>query len=187
MNATEMDRMIQAMKNIEPPPSEHTSDSFNGAVYEQRGDIPDEQREILDSLFGHSYAPSQESIDWSKGGSPDPDVAEAKMNARERIEAMLALMRRNSEQTANLHNQDILPPHMMEQRNIDPRDYGAALPPNAPQVDRSPAQRLRPHPTQMRWLDQLLDHIRRSTKNLESGAPTAPPQLTGRSRNRMAF
>ena len=76
---------------------------------------------------------------------------------------------------------------MMEQRNINPRDYGAALPPNAPQIGRSQGERLNPHPTKMQWLDQLIDHIKRGIKNRESGAPTAPPQLTGRFRDRIAF
>ena len=145
--------------------------------------------EELSGLLGPSIAPPQKWLDTArdKGGSPTGEEAIRKMHMRDRVRWMLHVMRRNSEQNANLYNREDLPLEMMEQRNIDPRDYGADSPPNAPQVDRSPAQRLRPHPTQMRWLDQLLDHIRRSTKNLESGAPTAPPQLTGRSRNRMAF
>jgi hypothetical protein len=160
MNDEEIASYITAMQNQEQP------------AYQQDLD--------LDSLLGRSYAPSEEFMEWSQGGSPIPEIAEAKMNARERIEAMLALMRMNTEETANLYETDTKNERFMEQRYVDPRDYGADLPPNAPQVERSQAQRLNPHETKMRWLGQMIEHI-------ESGTPTAPPQLTGRFRDRVAF
>ena len=97
-------------------------------------------------------------------------------------------MQRQSAQSVNPYrDKDPLPLEMMEQRNIDPREYGAPLPPNAPQIGRSQGERLNPHKTKMRWIEQMIDYVRRSTENLESGAPTAPPQLTGRFRDRIAF
>ena len=54
---------------------------------------------------------------------------------------MLSLGRRNTEQTANLHSTDALPLHRMEQRFIDPRDYNAPLPSNAPQIPRQSKDR----------------------------------------------
>ncbi len=131
--------------------------------------------------------PSLEMMEAAKGGSPNPDAAMMKMHIRDRIKAMLALGRRNTEQFANLYSTDTLPQRMMEQRFIDPREYGAHLPPNAPQIGRSQGERLNPHSTKMRWIEQMIDHMRRSTENLESGAPTAPPQFTGRFRDRIAF
>ena len=168
MNDEEIANYITAMQNQEQP-----------EAYQQEPD--------LDSLLGRSYAPSEEFMEWSQGGSPIPEIAEAKMNARERIEAMLALMRMNTEETANLYETDTKNERFMEQRYVDPRDYGAPLPPNAPQVSKDKSDRLNPHSTKMRWLDQLLDHMNRRVENWDSGTPTAPPQLTGRFRDKWAF
>jgi hypothetical protein len=143
----------------------------------------------FDSLLGRSYQPSQEFIDWSKGGSSDPDVAEAKMNSRERIKAMLDLMRRNAEQSYG--RTETLPIEMMEQRNIDPRDYGAALPPDAPLFPmRSQDREWDRYKANMgRWEDQLSQRKgdRRYDFDREKWIDPAPPQLTGRFRNRIAF
>ena len=144
--------------------------------------------EELSRLIGPSLQPSQDFIDFSKGGASSPEKAMKKMRNRESIKFMLNLMQRQSAQSVNPYrDKDPLPLEMMEQRNIDPREYGAPLPPNAPQVSKYKSDRLNPHETKMRWLDQLIDHVKRSIKNIDSGAPTAPPQLTGRSRNRIAF
>ena len=159
MNDEEIASYITAMQNQEQP------------AYQQDLDF--------DSLLGRSYAPSEEFMEWSQGGSPFPEIAEAKMNARERIEAMLALMRRNTEETANLYENDTKNERFMEQRYVDPRDYGAGEP-NTPLIPKTNEERLNPHETKMRWLGQMLEHI-------ESGTPTTPPQLTGRFRDRVAF
>ena len=97
--------------------------------------------EELSGNIRPSRLPSQDFIDFSKGGASSPIAARLKMQMRERIKAMLDLVRRNSEQNANILKQDIIPPHRMEQRKIDPRDYGAALPPNAPQIPRQSQDR----------------------------------------------
>tara|TARA_R100001086_G_scaffold173780_1_gene95306 strand:+ start:283 stop:723 length:441 start_codon:yes stop_codon:yes gene_type:complete len=143
--------------------------------------------EELRELIGPSTQPSQDFIDFSKGGASSSIAARLKMQMRERIKAMLSVGRRNTEQTANLFDQDILTPSRMEQRNIDPRDYGAPLPPNAPQIPKS--RQGREQSIMERWLDQL----RRSKENLdydfdrEEWIEPPPPQLTGRFRDRMAF
>ena len=200
MNDEEIANYITAMQKGENPwtsyPHNDLVADFLLEAYTGKGypGMPPYQQELdLDSLLGRSYAPSEEFREWSQGGSPIPEIAEAKMNSRELIETMLALMR--TEETANLHKQDVLPPHMMEQRNIDPRDYGADLPPNAPQSmtadeakERAGKSRYnRAKPLRMRWLDQLLDHMNRRVENWDSGTPTAPPQLTGRFGDKRAF
>ena len=135
--------------------------------------------------------PSLEMMDAAKGGSPNPDAAMMKMHIRDRIKAMLSLGRRNTEQTANLHKQDILPPHKMAQRNINPRDYGAPLPPNAPQIPRQSQNRewKSLFAIMERWQNQLSQRKRdtRYDFDREKWIEPSPPQLTGRSRNRIAF
>ena len=174
MNDEEIASYITAMQKQEQP-----------EAYQQEPD--------LDSLLGRSYAPSEEFREWSQGGSSIPEIAEAKMRGRERIEAMLALMRRNAEQSANLYNQDNLPLEMMEQRNIDPRDYGAAPPPNAPQIPMQSQDRGWESVMENmgRWQDQLSQRKRdmRYDFDREKWIEPSPPQLTGRSRfgDRIAF
>ena len=135
--------------------------------------------------------PSLEMMDAAKGGSPNPDAAMMKMHIRDRIKAMLSLGRRNTEQTANLHNQDILSLYRMEQRNIDPRDYGAAPPPNAPQIPgRSQDREWDRYKTNMRrWEEQLSQRKRDRRYDFNRGEwiDPPPPQLTGRFRDRLAF
>ena len=191
MNDEEIANYITAMQNqeVKYPPrySEEQPPPYQQEL--------DQQELDLDSLLGRSYAPSEEFMEWSQGGSPFPEIAEAKMNARERVKLMLALMRRNAEQSANVGITDSLPLDMMEQRFIDPRDYGAPPPPNAPQsmtVDEAEelagkSRYNRAKPLRMRWLDQLLDHMNRRVENWDSGTPTAPPQLTGRFGDKRAF
>jgi hypothetical protein len=170
MNDEEIASYITAMQNQEQP------------AYQQDLD--------LDSLLGRSYAPSEEFMEWSQGGSPIPEIAEAKMNARERIEAMLALMRRNSEQSANLYNSDILPLEMMEQRNIDPRDYGADSP-TTPLIPMQSQDREWESVMENmgRWNDQLSQRKRdmRYDFDREEWIDPPPPQLTGRFRDKWAF
>jgi hypothetical protein len=143
--------------------------------------------EELSGLIGPSIQPSQDFIDFSKGGASSPIEARLKMQMRERIKAMLSSGRRYTEQSANRFNWDALPLEMMEQRFIDPRDYGAALPPNAPQIPGS--SQGRDQTLMKRWLDQL----GRSKENLDydfdrgEWIEPPPPQLTGRSRDRIAF
>jgi hypothetical protein len=147
--------------------------------------------EELNRLLGPSLVPSQGAMDWSKGGSPIPEIAMTKMQMRERIKTMLSLGRRNTEQTANLFNRENLPLHMMEQRFIDPRDYGAALPPNAPQIPRQGQDRAWKGliANMERWQDQLSQRKRdrRYDFDREEWIEPSPPQLTGRFRDRMAF
>jgi len=148
--------------------------------------------EELDRLLGRSRVPNQEEMDWSKSGSSVPDIARMKMRMREKIKAMLALGRRNTEQTANLSSdREPLPLHMMEQRNIDPRDYGAAPPPNAPQIPRQSQDRAWKSlfANMERWQNQLSQRKgdMRYDFDREKWIEPSPPQLTGRSRNRIAF
>ena len=142
--------------------------------------------EELSGLIGRSRLPSQDFIDFSKGGASSPIAARLKMQMRERVKWLLNSMRRNSEQSANLGNWETYPTHMMEQRNIDPRDYGAPLPPNAPLIPRQGQGR---EQTLMdRWLDQLRQSkVSNYDFDREEWIASPPPQLTGRSRNRMAF
>ena len=148
--------------------------------------------EELSGLIGPSIYPSQDFIDFSKGGASSPIEARLKMQMRERIKAMLSpKKRRYAEQSANLFNLDALPLEMMEQRNIDPRDYGAALPPNAPQIPgRSQDREWDRYKTNMRrWEEQLSQRNRDRRYDFNRGEwiDPPPPQLTGRFRDRMAF
>ena len=147
--------------------------------------------EELSGLIRPSRLPSQDFIDFSKGGASSPIAARLKMQMRERIKAMLDSVRRNSEQNANILKQDIIPPHRMEQRNIDPRDYGAALPPNDPQIPgRSQDREWDRYKTNMRrWEDQLSQRKRDRRYDFNRGEwiDPPPPQLTGRFRDRLAF
>ena len=166
MNDEEVASYIAAMQKQEPP------------AYQQSQE--------LDSLIGRSYAPSEEFREWSKSGSTDPDGAESKMNARERIKLMEALMRRNAEQNANLNETDLKHDRDMEQRYVDPRDYGSGEP-STPLISQYNEERSNPHETKMKWLGQMIEQYRhKQPKGSTSTAPSLP-QLTGRFRDRVAF
>jgi hypothetical protein len=148
--------------------------------------------EELSGLIGPSRLPSQDFIDFSKGGASSPEKAMKKMQNRESIKFMLNLMRRQSAQSANPYrDRDPLPLEMMEQRNIDPRDYGAALPPNAPQIPRQGQDRAWKSlmANMKRWQDQLSQRKQQTRYDFdrEKWIDPPPPQLTGRFRDRMAF
>ena len=148
--------------------------------------------EELSGLLGPSIAPPQKWLDTArdKGGSPTGEEAIRKMHMRDRVRWMLHVMRRNSEQNANLYNREDLPLEMMEQRNIDPRDYGADSP-TTPLIPRQGQDRAWKSliANMERWQNQLSQRKRdtRYDFDREKWIDPPPPQLTGRFRDRMAF
>ena len=148
--------------------------------------------EELSGLLGPSIAPPQKWLDTArdKGGSPTGEEAIRKMHMRDRVRWMLHVMRRNSEQNANLYNREDLPLEMMEQRNIDPRDYGADSPTTPLIPMQSQDREWESVMEDMgRWNDQLSQRKRDMRYNFdrEEWIDPPPPQLTGRFRDRMAF
>jgi hypothetical protein len=134
--------------------------------------------EELNALIGESSLPDDVGDLFSAEKATTPEKAFTNLEYRENRKTLLNLLRQMSDGGFS-SKKDSLPLDMMEQRFIDPRDYGAALPPNAPQISKDQSDRLNPHSTKMRWLDQLINRL----KN-----PNEPPlPLTGRFRDRMAF
>jgi len=134
--------------------------------------------EELNALIGESSLPDDVGDLFSAEKANTPEKAFTNLEYRENRKTLLNLLRQMSDGGFS-SKKDSLPLDMMEQRFIDPRDYGAALPPNAPQISKDQSDRLNPHSTEMRWLDQLINRLKNPNE--------PPPQLTGRFRDRMAF
>jgi hypothetical protein len=135
--------------------------------------------EELNALIGESRLPDDYGDLFSAEKATTPKKAFTNLEYRENRKTILNLLRQMSDDARYASTRDTLPLDMMEQRFIDPRDYGAASPPNAPQISKEQSDRLNPHPTVMRWLDQLINRLKNPNE--------PPPQLTGRFRDRMAL
>jgi len=146
--------------------------------------------EELNALIGESRLPDDVGDLFSAEKATTPESAFTNLEYREQKKSLLSLLRQMSDGRFS-SKKDSLPLDMMEQRFIDPRDYGADPPPNAPQIPRQSQNRewKSLFAIMERWQNQLSQRKRdrRYDFDREKWIEPSPPQLTGRSRNRIAF